>query len=500
MTTTHYKNMKQFALTSLLMLTYWVSAADHTPVTIMAQGGTGFKINNLRDFEFNQDTVYKEDGELIPQTRAQGGTGYKINYRVVDTSPNLLAGTLAELDLVNVIKGPVVSLSPLRVFNVDQLITEGTVFADGLLPEDIQLGDQLKISGFTDSESLVLVTRLEKDNSLSAWKLSGVAVNVTASSFQIDQQTVQYQSADLQDCGAALSAGSYVEIDATPVPGHVISDPISTVTAVRCVDRTVLPEEDDGVVIIEGVVDLVEPDDDFFIAGQFIDVVPQTKFIRGKLVDLQERIKVVVEGTADLVTGDVLADKVRFIEPRINLTVPVEPADFTGSQFNVAGVVLQITPQTDDPDGVLSGLTETTRIRFRGYDYGNGDLYVTRLTVNGMPGPSDAGLSGEVTNIAQPLLQVFGVTVDTTTSTFFDQDGLPITANDFFSQVVQSAEVALEGATLNTVTGVLSGGELSLLELPENLVTRAQGGTGVRGIGTISATPDVIFIGSFDNP
>lgn len=492
--------MKHRILFSLLAATSLVSAEDQSRETIRAQGGTGYKINDLRIFEADQNTLYKEDGQTIPQTRAQGGTGYKINYRVVDTSPNLIRGTLTELDLVNVIKGPVVSLSPFKVFDVDQVITSGTVFVDDLLPQDIQLGDQVKLSGFVDSESLVLVTRIERDQNLADWKLSGLVSNLTAGTFQINQQVVQFAPADLQSCNASLANGEYVEVTATPDPAHLISDPVDTVVSVTCVDRRVMPDEDGAPVIIEGMIDQIGMNSDFYIAGQFINVLPQTTFIRGKAADMQERIKVVVEGTADDTTGDIQADKIRFIEPRINLTVPVEPADFSADQFSVAGVVLNVTPQTQDPDGLLGGLLTTTQIRFRGYDYGDGDLYVSQLTVNGMPDVDESSLTGEVSNIAQPLLHVFGVTIDTSTSAFFDEDGLPITANEFFNQVVLEAEVELENATLNTVTGVLSGGDLSLLGLPENLVTRAQGGTGVRGVGTISGTPDVIFIGSFDSP
>ncbi len=497
-----YKTMKNTQLFCLFFLTVSASSAQATDAS-RAQGGTGYQINDLRSFEVDQDTVFLEDGDPVSGTEAQGGTGYKIRYRVTETSPNLLSGTLSEVNLINIYKGPVVSLSPLRIFNVDNLMTGKTVWHNELSMDQLKLGDQLKVSGFIDSESLVLMTRLERDNSINEWKLSGPVSQVTGSSFTIGQQLVNYQPADLVDCGGALLEGDFVEVLASPVDNFAIGDPVNSVIGIGCVERQVLPEEDDGVVIIEGVVDLVESDDDFFIAGQFIDVGPQTIYIRGKAVDVQERIQLVVEGTADNLTGDVLADKIRFIDPRVNLTVPVTPEDQTGNQFQVAGIVLTVTPQTQDPDGVLNNLTTATQIQFRGYDYGAGEVYITQINNLGQVNYDEVSLNGEVSMINQPFLEVFGVQIDTTSSLLFDQDGLPLTANAFFNLIVAGAEVELEDASLDALTGVMSGGLLSLIELPEDtteqsLNVRAQGGTGVRGVGTISGIPDVIFIGSFD--
>ena len=505
MTTIHYKVMNPTAILILLILSCCASADEQNPVTIMAQGGTGFKINNLRDFEVNEDTVYKEDDVLIPQTRAQGGTGYKIRYRVTDTSANLLEGTLSEINLINLYKGPVMSLSPLRVFDVDNLITGNTVWIDDLTPDQLNLGDPLKVSGFVDTESLLLVTRIERVEPLTEWKLSGVVSQLNADNFRLNQQLIGFQLSDLVNCDGFLIPGIYVEVFLDPIPNFSLGDAIPAVDRIECVDRKVYPEEDGGEVIIDGVVDFVEPDDDFYIAGQLIDVDNRTKYNRGKAEDVQPRIKVVVEGTADINSGDVSADRVRFIEPRVNLTVPVRPEDQVGLQFFVAGIVLNVTPQTLDPDDLLDGITETTQIRFKGYDYGDGDVYITRVNERGQANFDEVSINGEVNAISQPLMELFGVTVDTTGAVFSGLDGEPLTSSEFFSQLVPGAEVELEDGSLDEVTGIISGGSISLDELPEGTDDeasdfRAQGGTGVRGIGTISATPDVIFIGSFDSP
>jgi hypothetical protein len=503
MTTTHYKRMKHISSLTFLLASWASLAAEEPPLSLMAQGGTGYRINDLRSFEVDENTLYFEDGSVITETRAQGGTGYKIRYRIVDPANNLRSGTLTELDLINVYKGPVVSLSPLKIFAVDNLITGNTVWIDDLDPGQLQLGDELKISGFVDTASLVLITRAEISEDLTEWKLSGYVEQLNGTNFQLDQQWVAFQPQDVSGCSGPLAEGRFVEVKASPVNNFKLGDPLNTVLSIECIDQQVLPDEDDAQVIIEGFIDEVEPDEDFFLAGQFIGVDSGTRYIRGKAEDIQERIKVVVEGTADDVTGDVLADKVRFLEPRINLTVPVLPENQLGDQFFVAGVVLNVTPQTQDPDGVLPVLQEPRRLRFKGYDYGAGELFITRIDERGQVDYDDVGLNGEVNLINQPLIEVFGVSIDTTNSQFFDQNGVSVNAAAFFAQLVIGTEVELDVATLDPNTGLISGGELTIQEFPEPDHSQpgdpdAQGGTGVRGVGTISGTPDVIFIGSFD--
>ena len=505
MTTIHY-NQSMF-LRCLLIFILSIGQAlanDQSPVTIQAQGGTGYKINGIRTFETNNQTQFYEDGVPVPLTRAQGGTGYKIRYRVVDTAPDLLSGTISEANLVNVIKGPVVSLSPFRVFDMDHLITGKTYWADALSPGQLKLGDAVKISGYVDSESLVLVTRIERVDALPEWRLSGVVSAVSTNDFRLGEQLVNYQSGDLVDCDGPLVSGQFVRVRALPIADFQQGDVLNSQLQVKCTDRRVLPTND-GLVIIDGMIDEVEPNKGFFIAGQLIELDSQTRFFRGKAVDLQERIRVVVEGNADVNSGDVLAQRVRFLDPRFDLILPVNPNDQIDQQFQLAGIVLTATTQTLDPDDVLSGLTSPSQVQFRGYDLGEGEVYITRLRVIGAVNYSDVGIFSEVTTVSQPILDMIGVTIDTTNASFTGMEDEPLTAAEFFAQVISGAAVQVTSGAFDEITGVISGGHIRLHSVPPEGPEQtnnffAQGGTGVRGIGTISATPDVIFVGSFEVP
>ena len=105
MTTIHYKkDMKNLIIILLLLITFTVHAVDNLSLTNKAQGGTGFRINDTRTLDVTEDTVFLEDGKVIPITKAQGGTGYKVRYKASDTNPNFTAGQLQEMDLINIYK------------------------------------------------------------------------------------------------------------------------------------------------------------------------------------------------------------------------------------------------------------------------------------------------------------------------------------------------------------------------------------------------------------
>ncbi len=494
--------MKKTIYNLLLFFCFATASAGETITDeIRAQGGTGFKINNIRIFEADEDTVYKEDGVVVPDTRAQGGTGFKIRYKAFDVDPNVTQGTLEEINLINVYKGPVVSTNPLKVFNVDSLTTGRTFFTDGLTTDDIELGDEVMVSGFVDSFSNVLMTRVEKVDQLSEWKLTGYVDSFTGNQFSINNQLIIYSAPAFEDCNGPLVNGSLVEVMASTVPGFGLGDPVNSVTVIRCIDDAVVPQAADDTVISDGFIDALLSGGDFILAGQDVHVTQTTKYIRGRADDIQTGVKVEVEGLADLVTGDITADKIRFIEPRMNLTLPVEPADLVGNQFNVAGVTLTTTPQTTDPDDILGmGISQTTQIRFRGYDYGSGELYITRLNQSGNVDFDDVSLTGFVTQIGSSIIEIFGVSVDTTGTQFVGLNGQVITAVDFFNTVVLGAEVELEEATLNAVTNEISGGTLTLIELPESVLAASKlPASDVIGIGTVTNLPDILFNSSFEN-
>ncbi|WP_133566505.1 DUF5666 domain-containing protein [Marinicella litoralis] len=489
---------------TLLIINFQSAVADDSSKAIKAQGGTGYQINLSRTFEVDENTLFMEDGKPSQQPDAQGGTGYKIRYQISDTNPNLTSGTFEEIDFINTHMGPVLSVDPLQIFNIEGATSSKTYFANGLSQAGLSVGDTVLISGYVDSHSLSVMTRVEVVPSLTEWKLSGYVENLSNNQFSINNQWIQFSPSDVGACNASLANHDYVEVFADPVSGFVLNDTINSVTQINCVDRSVQSNSPNGTVIVVGMIDELDDDDGFVLSGQQVVVDQLTRYIRGRAEDIQERISIEVEGTVDDVSGIISADKIRFFEDRINLTLPVTPNDFTYPFFNVAGASLQVTPQTLDPDGVITnGINESIQLQFKGYDHGDGELIVTRLYARGEVDYDGVKINGNVSAINDPIVDLFGVSLDTTSSLFYDDIGTSISAVEFFESITVGSEVNVEDATLDENSGLIAGGNVFIEKLASNKVTAGytnkNGNPTVAGVGHITGGMDQIFNGGFDD-
>lgn len=503
------KTMKQLNL--LLLVTMMTLAipvfAENNDQVIRGQGGTGLTINDIRNFEFDQNTVIKEDGVVIPEIRGQGGTGFKVRYRISnDVNLTVTSGTIDEIDLINTHKGPVTSLDPFRIFNVDAQITADTFFDDNLTLGDIVVGDELKLSGFVDSNSTLLVSRVEADNDpLVEWKLSGYVSSLNATQFNIQNQVVVIGGIVPDDCDMGFVDGVFVEIKATPDALFLAGSPLTTVTDIECKPEGIGTLPGDVIpVALEGLVDFedIELNNLFTIAGQQITVSGTTIYINGEVDDIVVGAKVEVEGLMNTTTSIIDALKVKFKEVRFKFEESVLPADvIPGVSIQLFGRTILTTPQLRDEDGIMgSGLGVETQVEVRGYADSDGNLYATRVRERGNPDVTDANADGFITAINNPQIEVFGVVVDTSTSVFFDINGMPISSVDFFNQIAVGTEVEVEDAFINETTNVISGGIIRIDEDDDftRISTVNAGAMEALGVGTITSLPDVIFADSFE--
>ncbi len=473
---------------------------------IMGQGGTGITINDIRNFQTNQATVFKEDGEIVPGITGQGGTGFKVRYRIAsDVSPDITAGTVTEIDLINTHKGPITSLDPFRVFNVDAMLTANTFYDDNLSFGDIVVGDELKLSGFVDANSSLLVSRVEADNEpLTEWKLSGYVSGLNSTQFNIQNQVVIFGGVTPDDCDFGLENGDFVEIKAMPDAMFVAGSPLSTVTKIECKPEGIITLPGDVIpVALEGLVDFesIEFNNFFTIAAQQINVSGTTVYINGEIDDIVVGAKVEVEGLMNTSTSVIEAFKVKFKEVRFKFEEPVLPVDVvTGQSIQLFGQIILSTPQLRDEDGIMnSGLAAATQVEVRGYADRDGNLYATRVRERGNPDANDVRADGQITAINAPFIEVYGVTVDTSSSIFFDTNGAAMNATDFFAAIAVGSEVEVEDAVVNEMTNVISGGIIRIDE--DDDVSRSNhmlGASEGLGIGVITSGADLIFRNSFE--
>ncbi|MCX7553399.1 DUF5666 domain-containing protein [Marinicella sp. S1101] len=492
---------------SQILIMVLIMASTVASGAIKGQGGTGVSINDIRNFQIDQNTVIKEDGQVIPEIRGQGGTGFKVRYRIAsDVNPEVTTGTIEEIDLINTHKGPVTSLDPFRIFNVDALLTANTFFEDNLTFEQISVGDELKLSGFVDSNSTLIVSRVEADDEpLDEWKVSGYVSGLNATQFSIQNQVVIIGGVIPNDCDTGLADGLFVEVEATPDAMFMAGSPLNTVTKIECKPEGITTLPGDVIpVALEGIVDFedIELNNLFTIAGQPITVGGATVYINGEVDDIVIGAKVEVEGLMNTTTSLIDALKVKFKEVRFKFEEPVLPSDVTtGESITLFGKTIFSTPQLRDEDGIMgSGLGVETQVEVRGYADSEGNLYATRVRERGNPDVNEANADGFITAINNPQIEIFGVVVDTSTSVFFDINGMPISSADFFNQIAVGTEVEVEDAFINETTNVISGGIIRIDE--DDDFTRVSsikaGATQALGVGTITGLPDVIFADSFE--
>lgn len=489
---------------SLLVITTSTPANDDNH--LKGQGGTGIFINDSRQFDLDQFTIIKEDGQQVPSLNGQGGTGFKVRYQVSsDVNSTMTGGTLEEIDFINTHKGPVTSLDPFMIFNVESLITANTFFDDGVTLENIVLGEELKVSGFVDTNSSLIVSRIERDNDpLTEWKLSGYVSNLTATHLNIGTQLVEIGSAIIDNCVGGLQNDAFVEIKSVPDPAFTLGSTLTSVTKIECVAPGV--GGDPGSTLptaVEGIVDFedIEFNSLFSIAGQIITIDGNTLYINGEVDDIVIGAKVEVEGFINTTTSEIAAVKVKFKEVRFKFEEPVLPGDVSvGESIQLFGRTILNTPQLRDEDGIMgSGLSEATQVEVRGYADRDGNLYATRVRERGNPDANDVRADGQITSIADPIIEVNGVVVDTSSSVFFDLNNTPISSAQFFAQVAIGTEVEVEDSSVNESTNVISA-VIVRIDEPDDL-TVLNGMKGFNqglGIGTVTGLTDLIFKNSFE--
>ncbi|MCB1583905.1 MAG: DUF5666 domain-containing protein [Marinicella sp.] len=496
--------VKTLYLIALILVTSVTLAKDDN--TLFGQGGTGIIINSYRNFDISQTTIVKEDGQQIPAIRGQGGTGFKVRFTVgSDVNSTMTGGTLEAIEYINTHKGPVTSLDPFRIFNVDALLTGDTFYDDGLTFDDLVVGEELKISGYVDTNSTLIVSRVERDNDpLTEWKLSGYVANLTATHFNIADQLVETGTALIDNCVGGLQNGDFVEIKSQPDAGFTSGSTMSSVTKIECVPPGVVGDPGATLPIaLEGIVDFedIEFNNMFSIAEQAVTVDLNTVYINGEVDDIVVGAKVEVEGFIDTTTSEITAIKVKFKEVRFKFEEPVLPGDVVvGESIQLFGRTILNTPQLRDEDGIIgSGLGLETQVEVRGYADSEGNLYATRVRERGNPDAADVNADGQITAIAEPFIEVYGVVVDTSASVFFDINNSPISLSQFFAQIEIGTEVEVEDSSVNEMTNVISAvivriDEPDDLDAPKTLAGFSQG----LGIGTVTGLTDLIFKNSFD--
>lgn len=466
-------------------------------------------INDIRVFDTDQNTLYLKNNQPTTQlVFEQVGTGKAALFTVMGpVEESFTAGTLASINLLTEVIGPVTSVDPLTVLRQPILVTGDTVLG-GLAADEIgalEPGQTLEVSGFTTARNSRRASRIDLvSEPAPQWQLTGYARDITEAGFSIGFQPIALGSIEPAECpGNQLREGQFVEVWATPKADILTEVILDTVTSITCITRDPSSDVKLVPVAIEGFLRDNAEHDGLTLGNTAIEVGDSTRFVNGDPSNFQAGIKVEVLGLLNSLTQVLAASEVVFTETRVVLSAPVDPEDILDDgRIQILGFDVRITDQTRDDDGIGDiGLLSRAQVKVIGFLDAQRTIFADRIRISGAPSLDRTTLHGPVDSVAQPLLDVLGVVVDASDSTFVDPAGSPLTEAAFFEQVGTGALIQVEGGTLNENDRVVSGGVIQLKQLRVRGSDR-RGPTGFSegtGLGTITLAADLILSGSFES-
>ena len=318
----------------------------------------------------------------------------------------------------------------------------------------ISVGERIEVHGFSASSGEARATRIEKPDAADGEvEVTGIVTGLdsVARRFRVGNLAVDYSAATLEGFGTTgLRDGDRVEAKGQ----SFLADGALRATRVE--------KEDDaprssagGEAEVEGLVTRFVSAADFSVAGQRVTTTAATAFVGGTASDLKLDVKVEVEGRLDS-AGVLAAAKVVFKRAAsVRLAGPVEAVSATDGILRVLGITIVVDAATrkedkedkndDDRSFAVSDLRIGDWVEVRGYPdpAGTGRLKATRLERD--EADDEVELRGPVESVQAPRLRIFGVDIETTPATQFEDEDVRVDSATFFARAAGQS-VAVEGS------------------------------------------------------
>jgi hypothetical protein len=428
-------------------------------------------VNDSRKFEINDETELFIDQVPVSEAELrQRGLGLFIHvYVAKDVNEDITAGTALSIFAENILKGPVTSVSPLQVFNQTIEITGDTVLVN-TNENDLSIGDIVEVSGYLGIANDVQTTRLEyKSGGIVEWKLSGTMSNVSATRFTIGSQTVNIGDITPKECDQGLQDGINVEVKITPDTTFSTGKVINTATEIECADVTLYIPDDTPPSILkanfEGIVLRVEgsPITRMIVNNQTIHIHSTTVFIGGTMADLVAGARIEAEGTANTVTHELTANKIRFRQPRVRIEAPIDvPTTGLGTTFTLMDAIdVNMTASTRN-EITTSGLQQ---VEVRGFVDKTGKVFAERVRDRGNVDFDDIRLRGSLaaSNSSGLTFSILGVTIDASSArSIKDNNGNTIRLSQFFTQATEGTLVKVNKGTFSANPPIIRNAEIEI--------------------------------------
>lgn len=423
-----------------------------------------------KKFETNEVEVI-HDGQsercsISPTTPCGLKKGMTVKVSGTFNGSSRSASTITQEDTL---EGPIANVdvpsSRLEVLGQIVLVDENTKFDSGVSLNTLAAGQVVEVSGFVKSDGVIAASFIERKALTGGCALVCEVKGAIKShahgttSFQIGNLTVNYGAAgvDIGDMPSPSGSnwnGIFVEVKGTTLSG-------TTLTATK-----VEPENQGaGNVVdefeVEGFVTQAGTASgniiDFTIGTTPVRTTANTEFRGGTVDEIVVGAKMSAEGRFDGTT--LIAKHVKFHESvRLEGNVVDIVAGSAGvNEFKLVGlptVTIAVNSQTEFKDTSRLTLANANHVRVRGRVSGASSVIATRIELRSAD--DDVDLQGPVQSISGQILTILGVSVDTSTISNDNFEGL----ND---QIIDRAAFfnAVQVGTLVKVQGRLNGGDVT---------------------------------------
>lgn len=416
-------------------------------------------INGTKVVKTDSNTVFKVDDKVVTESEFSASA----SGQVATVSSSDSDQGAESVSTENHIKGPVTSLDPFQVFGQDVVIDNDTVLDNN--NGTFALGDLLEVSGYFDTNNVFLATRVEKDNSLDEWKVFGYIQSVTGSTVTIGQLSFDTSMMTLTDCSSPLATGDLVKIELDPIMNFDATMPIDAASSFECKSSVLdIPDDQNGdfEFEVEGFVTSIIDPENFMLNGQQVMITANTTYKNGTAADIVEGVKLEAEGQLDATTNILTAAKIKFKNTKVKIIGPVSSADLDTNQVTIMGITAVFNAFSEDDDNVIeTGITTDVNLKVEGFVDSAGNVFAEEIRVEGDANAQDVRLDGPVANIGTDSFTILGVNIDTTSSTFVN-DEVPSDAATFFANVQLNSIVEINHGSYDATTNTISGGEISL--------------------------------------
>lgn len=331
------------------------------------------------------------------------------------------------------------------------LVDAATLYGLGISPaspDGLNLGDPLEIYGFVKSPGVVTAARIERESSLSEFRLIGFAASVDQvnSKFSIGTQVIDYLGSDTSD----LPGGHPANGQLVKVRGLNMLNGLGELQAVevKTEDLDDAPDNDDTE--IEGFIQSVISPTQFVVAGVTVNTNASTVYEDGVAADVVVGARVEVDGA--LVSSVLTARKIEFKSGGVRIEADIDTVIGNTLTFvGLPGLMVTVNAQTayDGNASSLGDLVSGDHVRIEGGVTGPNSAIASEIDERSAD--TDIRLRGPVSSSpapSDPTLSILGIPVDTTgwADSAFRGDGeVVIGRAAFFAAAVAGTEVEVQG-------------------------------------------------------